>query len=314
MPLIITRNPILITGGAGFIGSNLVRKLLSLGCNVHLTIKKNTDLNKIKDIRSKIKIHEVDLLEKNKLQKKIHEINPSVIFHLATYSEYRNQNKIKSMTDANIMGTINLLLASRDIDYKIFVNTGSSSEYGFKSKPIKENDVLEPISFYAATKASSTLLCKVFAKTYKKPIVTFRLFSVYGPYEEKTRLVPTLIRSIIHNKTIKLTTGNKRRDFIYVDDVINAYLKSIKMGNKLMGKILNIGTNQQYTNDEIALILFKLTGITVPVNKGAFPKRIWDTDNWIADISFAKKLLDWQPKHSIEKGLEKTYLWFKDND
>lgn len=311
MSHIITRPQVLITGGAGFIGANLVNKLLKLNYNVSLIVKNSTNLWRIKNILPKIKLHKTDFFDTNNLKKIIEKINPSVIFHLATYSAYRDQEASIEMINTNIKGTLNLLNATKDINYDIFVNTGSSSEYGIKNIPMKESDLLEPISFYAATKAFATLLCQVFAKIYGKPIVTLRPFSVYGPLEEKERFIPTVIKSIIENNPIKLTPGDQRRDFIYVQDVVDVYIKTISYGKKLSGLILNMGTGIEYTNDEVVKTLFKVAKKKVKVDKGAFPNRIWDNQHWVADISKTKKILNWEPKHSLENALRKTYLWYK---
>lgn len=312
MQNILSRKSILITGGAGFIGVNLINKFLDLGYkNINLIVKESTNLDRLKNIINRITLHKIDLLDKNGLRKTINKINPSVIIHLATYSAYRNQQAAQQMVETNIAGTLNLLIASKDVDYDIFINTGSSSEYGIKNKPMKETDLLEPISFYAATKASSTLLCQVFAREFKKPIVTLRPFSVYGPFEGNKRFIPTIIKAVIKDKPIKLTPGAQRRDFIYVDDVVDIYLKAIKKGDALTGHILNMGTGTEYTNDEIVRALFKRVGRKVKIDKGAFPKRIWDTPHWVADISKTKKLLNWTPKFTLEEGLMNTYKWFK---
>ena len=250
-------------------------------------------------------------MDKNKLTKIVNKINPAFIIHLATYSNYRNQSDVEQMIEINIKGTLNLLIASKNINYKMFINTGSSSEYGIKDKPMKEKDVLAPISFYATTKASSTFLCQAFAKEYKKTIVTLRPFSVYGPYEEENRFIPTVIKAIIENKPIKLTSEDQRRDFIYIEDVVDIYTKTLFYGKKLSGQILNVATGIEHTNDEVVQNLFKVMGKKVKIEKGAFPKRLWDTPHWVADISKAKKYLNWKPKFSLEDGLKKTYLWFK---
>lgn len=309
---IIACDSILLTGGAGFIGANLANRLLELDCkNINLIVRKNTDLKRLKNILPKINLFYSDLLDLGELKAIINKINPSIIFHLATYSAYRNPQATIEMLDANIKGTLNLLLAAKDINYDVFINTGSSSEYGIKQKPMTEKDLLEPISFYAATKASATLLCQVFAKEYQKPIVTLRPFSVYGPMEEKKRFIPTIIKAVFENRTIKLTPGNQRRDFIYVQDVVDIYIKTMIQGKKLAGQILNMGTGIEYTNDEVVQTLFKIAGKKVTIEKGAFPKRSWDTSHWVADISKTKKILDWEPKFTLEDGLKKTYRWFK---
>lgn len=310
MQSIIAKKSVLITGGAGFIGAALVKKLLEQGFEPHLLIKKSTDVWRLKNIARNIRFHEVSLLDEEGLRKVAHKISPVAIFHLATYADYRDQEKISQMIETNIEGTANLLLATVDIDYKVFVNTGSSSEYGFKKKAMREEDLLEPISFYAATKAGATLLAQSFAYYYKKPIVTFRPFSVYGPLEDERRFIPTAIKAVINGTPINLTPGDQRRDFIFIDDIVDAYIKSIKNGRKLSGKIVNIGTGKQYTNDEVVKKLFKVAGKKVKINKGTFPLRIWDSPYWVADISKAKKLMNWAPTHSLERGISKTYNWF----
>lgn len=305
------KKKVLITGGAGFIGANLTRKLIKLDYDVNLLIRSSTDLWRLKEILPQIKIHKTDILNKQKLSEKVKSINPSIIIHLATHTKYRNHQDFEQMAETNIMGTLNLLDASKNINYSLFINTGSSSEYGTKNDPMRETDLLEPISFYAATKASATLLCQVFAKQYGKPIATLRPFSAYGPHEEKDRFIPTIIKAIIDNKPIKLTSGSQRRDFIYIDDIVDIYIKTIAAEKELSEQILNMGTGTEYTNDEVVEILFKVTGKKVPIEKGAFPKRLWDTPHWVANISKTKRLLNWSPSFTLEKGLMATYLWYK---
>lgn len=307
MDSILARKRVLITGGAGFIGSNLVKRLLKENCRIDILVKPTTDLWRLKNELSKVNIHSIDILNKENLQKKIFKINPQAIIHLATYSQYRNQQDFEQMIQTNINGTMNLLTATKKINYEIFINTGSSSEYGIKNNSMKENDLLEPISFYAATKASTTLLCQVFSKEFKKPIATLRPFSVYGPYEEQDRFIPNIIKAIKNGNSIKLTSGNQRRDFIYVDDVIEIYIKTLLCGKKLSGQILNMGTGVEYTNDEVVQKLFKITNKKVKIEKGAFPKRLWDMPHWVANISKTKKLLNWKPAFTLEQGLRYTY-------
>lgn len=309
---IIARDSILLTGGAGFIGANLVNKLLDSGYkNIHLLVKKSSNLGRLKNVIRRVNVHNINLLDKDGLKKIAEKIQPSVILHLATYNLYRNQEDVEQMIDVSIRGTLNLLLATKNIPYKIFINTGSSSEYGIKENPMKESDMLEPISFYAAVKASSTFLCQVFAREYDKSIVTLRPFSVYGPLEEETRFIPTIIRSLVQKKPIKLTPGKQRRDFVFIDDVTDIYLKAIENNNKLKGKILNMGTGIEYSNDEVVKALFEVTGKKIPIEKGAFPKRLWDTPHWVADTTYVKKMLKWEPKYSLREGLKKTYEWYK---
>lgn len=312
--MLINNYVILITGGAGFIGANLTRRLVDKN-KIHLFLKPTTNLWRLKDIISKLTIHNQDLTDFKNLTKTVHKIKPDIIYHLATHGAYSTQTDPIQMINTNLKTTANLILALDEIDYKCFVNTGSSSEYGFKTKPMKEDDLLEPNSFYAATKASGTYLCQVLARSQKKPIITFRPFSVYGPYEEGTRLIPTVILNILHNQPVKLTVNLAKRDFIYVEDLIDCYLLlAKKINKKIYGEVYNAGTGKQYSNGEIVETIKNLTKKKVKILKGAYQNRTWDTSFWVADISKITKDIGWKPKYTLEKGLEKTINWFKQNE
>ena len=307
-----SRKVILLTGTAGFIGANLARLCLKKNFEVHALVKKESNLWRIRDLKGNINLHYDDLSNLRKLKKNLRTINPKYILHLASHGSYPHQTNVNKMIEANVLGTYNLLEASLDIPYQCLINTGSSSEYGFKSKPMKETDVLEPVSFYAATKAGATLLCQVFARQFGKPIINFRLFSVYGPYEAPTRLIPQAIKAAITGQTLKLTPGKERRDFIHIEDVAQAFFQAIDKKN-LDGEILNIGTGKQHTNLQVAEIIRKLSGNRLKVEVGTYKPRYWDTDFWVADISKIKAQLGWQPKYSLEDGLKRTYSWFIKN-
>ena len=301
---------VLITGATGFIGSHLTRKLFQEGFNVSIIIRIKSKITTLKDILPFIHVYYCDLLHFPKLKKIIKSVKPKYIFHLATYSNYRSTEDVHNLVETNIIGTLNLLMASLEINYTALVNTGSSSEYGIKNHPMKETDSLKPISFYAATKASATFLSSVFAKIYNKPIITFRLFSVYGTHEEKDRFIPTVIRTALVNAPLSLTKEIVRRDFIFVDDVVDAYL-SIMNRSIAPGEIYNIGTGKQYSNHDVVGTLEKIIGKKIKIAKKTFKNRPWDTKTWVADISRAKNDLGWHPQFSLEKGLRTTYRWFK---
>jgi len=302
----------LITGGTGFIGSLLVRRLVSNNEEVHLIIRKESKLWRIQDIADKIMCHTSDLSDADALKKIIEKIKPSIIYHLATYGAYAYQDEADRIIKTNILGTWNLLKAIADLNYELFVNTGSSSEYGFKQFPMRETDLLEPASYYAVTKCSQTLLCYHVARDEKKPIVTLRPFSVYGPYEEPTRFIPTLMRALYFKEPINLVSPEISRDQIYVEDVVDAYLLVDRLKN-FAGEIFNIGTGVQSSIREVVETTVRVTGRTTDFRWGEMKRRMWDTSNWVADVSKARSLLGWVPKMSPEKGLSLMWEWFVAN-
>jgi nucleoside-diphosphate-sugar epimerase len=306
------RHTYLITGASGFIGSIIVRRLVGQHKNVHLVLRNDSNPWRINTILDKVKIHISDLSRLSDLVEIIKETKPNIIYHLATNGGYSYQNDADQIINTNILGTWNLLKACNSTDYDLFVNTGSSSEYGFKKLPMRETDLLEPASYYAVTKCTQTLLCRYVARQEKRPIVTLRPFSVYGPYEEPKRFIPTLMRSLFFGKTMKLVAPDIARDEVYVDDVADAYLKIDELKHN-SGEYFNIGTGTQSTLKDIVDLTVKVTGKTSTFRWSTMKNRQWDTTSWVADISKAKLLLHWTPKTSLKEGLKKTWKWFQNN-
>ena len=302
----------LITGATGFIGSCLLRELATRNEKVHLLLRKGAHLWRIRDILRETTLHFDDLRNADKLTKLINKIKPDIIYHLATYGAYSSQNDADLCVRTNIEGTWNLLKATSKINYELFINTGSSSEYGFKKCPMKEDDYLEPASYYAVTKCSQTLLCAYFAKERKKPIVTLRPFSVYGPYEEGSRFIPTLLKSLYFNKKMNLVSPDITRDWIYIDDLVSAYLLIDRM-KKYRGDVFNIGTGVQKSIKEVVETAADVTGESTQFIWRGMNNRKWDTNYWVADTSKTTKLLRWSPKVSLRQGLFLTWNWLKDN-
>lgn len=302
----------LITGATGFIGSCLLRKLISADRTTHILLRREANLWRIRDLIHKTNIYFNDLSDTKSLSKIVEKIKPDIIYHLATYGAYSSQDDADLCVKTNIVRTWNLLKTTSKIDYELFVNTGSSAEYGFKKLPMKETDFLEPASYYAVTKCSQTLLCSYFAKDRKKPIVTLRPFSVYGPYEDKARFIPTLQRSLYFGKGINLVSPDVSRDLIYIDDMICAY-QLIDRLKKYGGEVFNIGTGIQKTIREVVHLASKVSGKKCKLFWNKMENRKWDTDYWVADISKAMKLLGWSPNVSLNDGLLLTWRWFKKN-
>lgn len=305
------KSKVFITGAGGFVGANLTRSLIKNNYSVHILNHSKNLSWRLSEISKLIHVHNGDITKFKSLRNVLNNVQPDYIIHLATYGAYHYQNELEKIINVNITGTKNLLESSKNIPYKCFINTGSSSEYGFKIKPMREKDCCDPVSYYGVTKLAATHICKVFAEINNKPIVTFRLFSVYGDYEEPGRFIPTIMKALKYKKAINLTPGDQRRDFIYIEDVANAFMQALKLGQKIKGEILNLGTAKEYTNDEVVDALFKVTNKITDVIKGTYPKRFWDTPHWCAEISHIYKKLNWKPEFTLDQGLQSTYTWFE---
>ena len=281
----------LISGRNGFIGIALDRRLTELGYET-------------------IELHRRLLYDIDSLKSFVHRISPDYIFHLSAYGNHSTQNDWFNTIRTNIKATYNLLDATKDIPYKGFINFGSSSEYGRKGEPMKESDLLEPVTMYGATKASSTLICDVFARTFNKPIITVRPFSVYGEGEAEFRFIPTVIKGLL-NKTFIDLAPDPKHDWIYIHDFIDGVLTVANSAQKLGINVVNIGTGKQYTNMEVVEELEAVSGLRVNYDVfGDKMMRSYDTGNWVADNSLLKSL-GWTQKNTLKRGLEKTYAYYK---
>ncbi|MEM2900288.1 MAG: GDP-mannose 4,6-dehydratase [Thermoplasmata archaeon] len=305
---------VLVTGATGFVGANLARHLLKEGYDVHIFVRATSNLWRIEDIATQMKIYILDLLEKEKVYSVVHEIRPTLIFHLATAGIYGGVHPDEYQAiDTNLVGTINLINACNDIDYKCFVNTGSSSEYGKKKNPMKEDDICEPNTIYGITKLAATLYAVNVGRKNGKPIVTLRLFSPYGPYDDSRRLISYVISNSLRNKPLSLSNPNSVRDYIFIDDVIEAYMSCIQKADYCKGETFNIGSGVQRKISEVVEIILQKVGSNLKPNWGSIAGRDYEPEIWQADITKARKHLNWHPKYRLEEGLERTINWFKDN-
>ena len=186
---------------------------------------------------------------------------------------------------------MNLFKACLRQGFSLFVNTGSSSEYGLKEHPMSEQDELLPITYYGATKAAMSQFFSGIAKSQGLNIVTLRPFAVYGYYEEKERLVPPVILSCLKNWEPRLSTPDSVRDFIFVEDVLDAYIATI--GKKeIAGEVFNIGSGQQHSVGELARLGIELCGKKMRAIYGTRPStQVVEPSCWVANISKAESQL-----------------------
>ena len=302
----------LITGASGFVGSCLVRRLLKENYNIHIITRDSTNLWRIGDVLENLEIHNMDLSDSEKIAKLASDIKVDQVYHLATYGGYYYQNKVEDVINTNLIGTFNLFREFSKKGVEMFVNTSSSSEYGEKFEPMREEMRVEPNNMYGASKAAGTILCSTYAKINKVPLVTLRLFSPYGYYDAKTRLIPTVITSCLLGKEIKLSNIDSKRDFVFIGDVVEAYLAASRLANS-NGEIFNIGSGNQYTTQEIVSNILNLISVDSKVSWDPNLNRQYEPLMWVSNNKNAYEKLKWEPNVEIADGLNNTINWFRDN-
>jgi len=308
------KDRILVTGATGFVGSNLARKLVEEGYDVSITVRKTSNKWRIKDILPDIKEHLADLDDFTNLRKTIEKIKPIIIFHLANAGVYGGKYVPElQVIKANFIGTINLINACNKINYKCFVNTGSSSEYGIKNTAMKETDACMPSNIYGVTKLASTLYASNFADKNDKPIINLRLFSPFGPYDDASRLITYAAINAIKGKELRLANPNSVRDYIYVEDVVNFYIKVMDLAEKLKGETFNLGSGKERRSHYVVSKIMEFTGSSSRVLWNKIKGRNFDAPHWRADMSKTKKTIGNAIETDFDRGLKKTVEWFKEN-
>lgn len=305
---------ILITGSTGFIGSHLTRRLVEKGYEVGIIKRKNSNIWRIKDLVKKITIYETDLQDTDAVLKVVSHFRPNVIFHLATYYAVEHKSEeIPLMVNTNVLGTVNLLQASKESMVKLFINTSSCFVYKQSKNKLTENDDLDPLNLYALTKIQAEQACTFYAEKYGLKVVTFRLFPPYGPADHERRLIPYVIKSFYQGKPLKLTTGKQRWDFVYVGDIVDAYLKLLNLSSLVEKHVIfNIGSGNAISVREIVSRIKEIIGSELEPEWGAIPHRKNEVWFICADTTKVKALLRWEPKVDILKdGLRLTIDWYK---
>lgn len=306
------RGRILITGATGFLGANMTRRLVAKGKDVHIFVRKGSDTWRIHGILPSITVHKVDLADERAVKLAVEKIKPGVVYHLAAHGLFLKQDYAEQMVGSNIQGTVHLLEALRSAGSATsIINVGSFAEYDPEETHITEASVLEPRNAYGVSKASQSFFAQYYARMHKLPIAILRPTVVYGSYEESRRLIPGVILAHIRNETLQLSSPHPRKDFLYVEDALDAF-EAAAARELAPGEVINIGLGAEYSIRDAVGIIQKLTGKKVALEWGALEKRPWDSaKKHTFRIDKAKELLGWQPKHAFEQGIEKTIAWFE---
>ncbi|MGD0272581.1 MAG: NAD-dependent epimerase/dehydratase family protein [Gaiellaceae bacterium] len=299
----------IVTGAAGFVAANLVRRLLRDGYEVVATIRPQSDTWRIDGLRDDIDCVELDITDAERVAEVIGRVRPDTIFHLAAHGAYSWQCERRRIFDTNLGGAINVLEAAVTYGVSTAIVAGSSSEYGFKDHSPAETEALEPNSDYAAAKAAATLLAGYFGRSESLDVVTLRLYSAYGPWEDPGRLVPTLVSSALAGRLPPLVDPDVARDFVFVEDAVDAFIRAAEQAKAVTGRIYNLGTGRQTTLREIVEAARRLFGVKEEPVWNTMPQRTWDTKVWVADSARIQTELGWESRTSLEDGLAATAEW-----
>jgi len=297
---------VLVIGGTGFIGINLVTKLLKLGSRVTCISLKNKQK---KLIHKNLKYIFCDYTNFHILKKKINKPFEYVV-NLGGYIDHSKFfTKGKHVIDNHFSSTINLLLSLKRNKLKRYLHVGTCDEYGDNASPIKEISREDPITVYALAKLASINLLIMLNKTENFPATALRLFLVYGPHQKSDRLIPQVINGCLKKINFPVSKGIQLRDFCYVDDVVNAIVLSL-IKKEALGKVFNVGSGKPVS---VKFIINKISKI-IKQGKPQFnkiPFRKNENLKLYPSIGKINRILGWKPKTNLNQGLVKTINYYK---
>jgi len=298
---------ILLTGATGFLGSHLLEALLKNNYHVVILKRSTSDTWRIEHLLNNLKVYNTD---RDTLHQVFVENSIDIIIHMATlYRKFDNGKEVKQMIDSNISFPVELLELGLQNKIKGFINTGTFFEYDCSELPINENAQIKPFNLYAKTKTAFENILKSYSEQLM--INTFRLFSPYGQ-KDNLKLIPMIIQKSLSDEIIELSDGLQKMDFIYADDIIDAYMKALS--NMFSQKqttdyqVYNLGFGGGVSVREVVSIIEQQLG--KPINKVWGQSSKVDIPIAFADIKKAEIELGWLPKHSIHDGIAKTIEYY----
>ena len=307
----------LITGGAGFIGSNMVRFLLEKGEKVRVLDNFETGKREnLTEVADQIEFIEGDIRDMNTVRRAV--VGTEVVYHLAALGSVPRSVKdpVKSH-DVNVNGTLNMLVAARDVKVRRFIFASSSSVYGqSKVLPQHEGLLLAPISPYGATKVAGEVYCRVFYETYGLQTISLRYYNVFGPRQDPTSqyaaAIPLFVSALLRDRAPTIfDDGQQSRGFTYIDNVMQANRLAAE-AEETHGEAINISTSTAVTVNKVVQTIQKLLR-KERIKPVYAPPRPGDIKHSLADVALAKKVIGYEPFVNFEEGIAKAIGWYKEN-
>ena len=311
---------VLVTGAGGFIGSHLVERLVAEGASVRAFVRYNSrgDAGLLRltprDIIQKVQIVAGDIRDTDAIHKAVE--SQQVVFHLgALISIPYSYHHPLEVAEANVMGTLNMLMACNQLKVDRLIHTSTSEVYGTALRvPIDENHPLQGQSPYSASKIGADKLAESFHCAFNLPVVTVRPFNTFGPRQSARAVIPTIITQALAQSVIRLGNLETTRDFTYVDDTVDGFVKAAETPG-VEGKTMNLGTGSEIKIGELVEKIIRLTGSSAKIEVDAARLRPADSEvqRLLSNNALACATLGWTPRTSLDDGLRQTVEWIKDH-
>ena len=311
---------IIITGANGFIGSNLTRLFLKNGYEVHIILRRSSDLWRIEEIMSDVNAFYIVKSSKEEFSDIFRLVKPDFLINAIGADQKKNTRDETSTWIGNFDSLINITAALKNWPNTFLIQLGSSFEYGrttLKNNPLNEESACEPVSEYGITKLLATDYLKYLWNNKILRSASLRIFNVYGQYEAPERLIPDIILKTIRDSKIVLKNPKVSRDFIHITDVVDAVKLIVAKEDHINDnkfEVLNVGSGEAHTVEEVANYIRDITGSILPTEVS--PSDIRPENSFpgpIADIGKARSELGWKPRLTLEEGLKITINWFRQN-
>ena len=302
------RGPILVTGASGFIGANLFKLLASVRGDVYAVVMREKNW-RLADARDE-QVIAVDLNDAAATKNLVDSVAPQTVFDCVAYGAYSFEAEAGLIHQTNYQSVVNLvnLLAQRP--FSAFIHAGSSSEYGDNCTAPGEDSVCEPNSHYAVSKVAAATYLRYMGKQRSFPCANLRLYAVYGPLEDTSRLIPNLLRHALSGKLPPLVAPHTSRDFVHVQDVCAAFvMAATQMHPQLYGESFNIGSGVKTTIAELAELTKRIFSVPETPRFGSMEGRSWDLADWYANPAKAQQALGWKATTELDEGLRSSALW-----
>lgn len=315
MPMLATylralEGPILVTGASGFIGANLFKEIAAVRRDVFAVVRQDKGWRLV-DVHDD-RIISVDLNDANATKNLVDSVQPRTVFDCVAYGAYSFEEDVDLIYRTNFLALSNLVNELARYSLAAFVHAGSSSEYGANCAAPPEDAMRDANSHYAVSKGAASDFLRFAGKHRGLPCVNLRLYSVYGPLEDTSRLIPNLLRQALAGRLPPLVDARTSRDFVHVSDVCRALVSAaLRMHPDIYGESFNIGSGTRTTIGDLAQKTREMFSIADEPVFGTMEGRNWDLADWYADASKARTVLGWQPEIALEDGLRQTSDWVK---